>query len=128
TYVPKKFEAAILLFEDKRFFSHLGVDPLATFRAIQQNIKAGTIVSGGSTLTMQVIRLSRQNHRRTYFEKIIEMILATRLELSYSKEDILSLYASHAPFGGNVVGIEAASWRYFGRELDDLSWAESAML
>ncbi|HNP06036.1 MAG TPA: penicillin-binding protein 1C [Cyclobacteriaceae bacterium] len=128
TYVPKKFEAAILLFEDKRFFSHLGVDPLATFRAIQQNIKAGTIVSGGSTLTMQVIRLSRQNHRRTYFEKIIEMILATRLELSYSKEEILSLYASHAPFGGNVVGIEAASWRYFGRELDDLSWAESAML
>lgn len=126
--VPEKFKASILLFEDKRFFSHLGVDPLATLRAIRQNLKAGTVVSGGSTITMQVIRLSRQNHKRTYFEKFIEMILATRLELSYSKEEILSLYAAHAPFGGNVVGIEAASWRYFGRKLNDLSWAESAML
>ncbi|MBX2943145.1 MAG: penicillin-binding protein 1C [Cyclobacteriaceae bacterium] len=126
--VPEKFKASILLFEDKRFFSHVGVDPLATFRAIQQNVKAGSVVSGASTITMQVIRLSRENHKRTYFEKIIEMILATRLELSYSKEEILSLYAAHAPFGGNVVGIEAASWRYFGRKLDDLSWAESAML
>jgi penicillin-binding protein 1C len=126
--VPSKFESSILLFEDKRFYSHLGVDPLATFRAMQQNLKAGSIVSGGSTITMQVIRLARQNHKRTYFEKIIEMILATRLELSYSKQEILSLYAAHAPFGGNVVGIEAASWRYFGRKLDDLSWAESAML
>jgi len=126
--VPAKFESAILLFEDKRFYSHLGVDPLATFRAIQQNLKAGGVVSGGSTITMQVIRLSRQNHQRTYFEKIIEMIVATRLELSYSKKEILSMYAAHAPFGGNVVGIEAASWRYFGRKLDDLSWAESAML
>lgn len=126
--VPSKFESSILLFEDKRFYSHLGVDPLATFRAVQQNLKAGRVVSGGSTITMQVIRLSRQNHKRTYFEKIIEMILATRLELSSSKREILSLYAAHAPFGGNVVGIEAASWRYFGRKLDDLSWAESAML
>ncbi|MEP2670290.1 MAG: penicillin-binding protein 1C [Cyclobacteriaceae bacterium] len=126
--VPSKFESSILLFEDKRFYSHLGVDPLATFRAIQQNFKAGHVVSGGSTITMQVIRLSRQNHKRTYFEKIIEMILATRLELSFSKREILSMYAAHAPFGGNVVGIEAASWRYFGRKLDDLSWAESAML
>ena len=126
--VPTKFESSILLFEDKRFYSHLGVDPMATFRALQQNVKAGGVVSGGSTITMQVIRLSRKNHKRTYFEKIIEMILATRLELSYSKKEILSLYAAHAPFGGNVVGIEAASWRYFGRKLDDLSWAESAML
>lgn len=126
--VPEKFKEAIILFEDKRFFSHVGVDPLATARAIQQNVKSGTIVSGGSTLTMQVIRLARKNHSRTYFEKVIEMILATRLEFALSKAEILSLYAAHAPFGGNVVGIEAASWRYFGRKLDELSWSESALL
>ena len=126
--VPEKFMQAIIVFEDKRFYSHLGVDPMATLRAIHQNLKSGSIVSGGSTITMQVIRLSRQNHSRTFLEKAIEMVLATRLELSYSKDEIMSLYAAHAPFGGNVVGIEAASWRYFGRKLNDLSWAESALL
>lgn len=126
--VPQKFSEAIILFEDKRYYSHLGVDPLATARALQQNIKSGSVVSGGSTLTMQVIRLSRKNYTRTYFEKVIEMILAVRLELTYNKNEILALYAAHAPFGGNVVGLEAAAWRYFGRKLDDLSWAESAML
>lgn len=128
SHVPQKFKSAIILFEDKRFFSHLGIDPIAISRAIRQNLKAGKIVSGGSTLSMQVIRLSRKNHDRTFLEKVIEMILATRLELSYSKSEILAMYAAHAPFGGNVVGIEAAAWRYFGRKLDDLSWAESAML
>ncbi|HCM75470.1 MAG TPA: penicillin-binding protein 1C, partial [Cytophagales bacterium] len=128
SHVPEKFKSAIILFEDKRFFSHLGIDPIAISRAIRQNLKAGKIVSGGSTLSMQVIRLSRKNHARTFLEKVIEMILATRLELSYSKSEILAMYAAHAPFGGNVVGIEAAAWRYFGRKLDDLSWAESAML
>lgn len=127
-FVPQKFRESILLFEDKRFQAHLGVDPLAIARAIQQNMKSGEVVSGGSTLTMQVIRLSRKNHARTYFEKVIEIILAIRLELAYSKNEILALYAAHAPFGGNVVGLEAAAWRYFGRKLDDLSWAESAML
>lgn len=126
--VPEKFKEAIVVFEDKRFYSHWGVDPLATLRAMRQNLRSAKIVSGGSTITMQVIRLSRQNHSRTFFEKVIEMILATRLEFSYSKEEILSLYAAHAPFGGNVVGIEAASWRYFGRRLNELSWAESALL
>lgn len=126
--VPDKFKKAIVVFEDKRFFSHWGVDPLATLRATRQNLRSGRIVSGGSTLTMQVIRLSRQNHSRTFLEKATEMILATRLEFSFSKDEILSLYAAHAPFGGNVVGIEAASWRYFGRKLNELSWAESALL
>ncbi len=86
------------------------------------------IVSGGSTITMQVIRLSRKGKRRTVFEKIIEMVLATRLELRYSKQEILGLYASHAPFGGNVVGLEAACWRYFGRSPQQLSWGEAALL
>lgn len=126
--VPEKFKQAITLFEDKRFFSHPGVDLLATARALRQNVGAGRIVSGGSTISMQVVRLFRKNHSRTFLEKVIEAVLALRLELKYSKEEILSIYAAHAPFGGNVVGIEAASWRYFGRRLDQLSWAEAALL
>ena len=96
-------------------------------RAAYQNLKAGRVISGGSTITMQTIRLAR-NNPRTFSEKFIEMIWATRLEFRYSKEKILSLYVSHAPFGGNVVGLDAAAWRYFGHSADDLSWAEAAML
>ncbi len=126
--VPDKFKEAIVLYEDKRFYHHLGVDPLSMGRAIKQNVGAGKIISGGSTLSMQVIRLVRKNKSRTVFEKLMEVILATRLEFSYSKKEILALYASHAPFGGNVVGIEAACWRYFARPPDELSWAEAALL
>lgn len=126
--IPNKFTEALTLFEDKRFRHHVGVDFLSLARATRQNIKAGKIVSGGSTLTMQVIRLSRKNKPRSFFEKAIEIILALRLELRYSKDEILSFYASHAPFGGNVVGIEAACWRYFGRSSGELSWGEAALL
>lgn len=126
--VPDKFTKAIIAFEDQRFYWHPGFDATAMTRALWQNIKTGQIVSGGSTLTMQVIRLSRKGKRRTFYQKIVEMVLATRLELSHSKRDILALYASHAPFGGNVVGLEAASWRYFGKQARLLSWAESATL
>lgn len=125
--IPGKFKTAIVLFEDKRFYSHPGVDVRSLARAMQQNFKSGKIVSGGSTISMQVIRLSR-NKQRTFFEKLVELILATRLELRYSKEEILALYAAHAPFGGNVVGIEAACWRYFGRDASELSWSEAALL
>ena len=125
--VPEKFEISLIMFEDRFFRYHFGVNPLAIGRALLQNIRARRIVSGGSTLTMQVIRMSR-NRSRTVPEKIIEMILATRLELRYSKDQILALYASHAPFGGNVVGIDAASWRYFGHPSHQLSWAEAATL
>lgn len=126
--VSDKFEKCILTFEDKRFYKHPGVDPFAMLRAVKQNLSSGEVISGGSTITMQVIRLSRKGKPRTIFEKGIEVILATRLELKYSKKEILNLYASHAPFGGNIVGIEAAAWRYFGRSPDQLSWAENAML
>jgi penicillin-binding protein 1C len=126
--VPGKFKRAIVLFEDKRFESHPGVDAWAFMRALRQNLQAGKIVSGGSTLSMQLIRLSRHNQPRTVWEKLIEAILAVRLELRYSKEEILAMYASHAPFGGNVVGLEAACWRYFGRNLMHISWSEAAML
>ena len=125
---PPKFSAAIIAFEDKRFNHHIGVDPLAIARAFYLNIKQGRVVSGGSTLTMQVIRLAEHNPSRTVWTKFKELFKAMRLELTYSKQEILALYASHAPFGGNVVGLEAASWRYFGRTSGQLSWAESAML
>jgi len=126
--VPLKFATCLINFEDKRFYRHFGIDLKAFARAIFQNIKSGEIKSGGSTISMQVIRLSRNGKSRTVYQKILEIILATRMEISYSKDEILSLYASNAPFGGNVVGLEAASWRYFGRPPDNLSWAESAML
>lgn len=126
--VPAKFSQAIIGFEDKRFNSHPGFDPLALARALYLNLKQRRVVSGGSTLTMQVIRLARQNPPRTLVEKLREIILALRLELSLPKSEVLALYADHAPFGGNVVGLQAAAWRYFGRGPEQLSWAEAATL
>lgn len=125
--VPEKFTRCLLAFEDQYFYYHPGVNPLSILRAAWQNLKHHRIISGGSTLTMQTIRLSR-NRPRTWHEKLIEIIMATRLELRYSKQEILALYASHAPFGGNVVGLEAASWRYFSHPASELSWAEAATL
>ena len=124
---PEKIKECLITFEDRHFYHHWGVNPFAIGRAFYQNVKNKRIVSGGSTLTMQTIRLAR-NESRTFREKLIEMIWATRLEFRASKEEILSMYISHAPFGGNVVGLDAAAWRYFGHSADDLSWAESAML
>ena len=125
--VPERFAKALVQFEDRHFWWHPGVDPGALVRAAVDNVRSGHVVSGGSTLTMQVIRLSRQKERNLW-QKMIEAVLATRLELRCSKRRILALYAAHAPFGGNVVGLEAAAWRYFGRPADELSWAEAATL
>ena len=127
TTTPEKIKQCLTTFADKHFYHHWGVNPFSIGRAFYQNIKNKRVVSGGSTLTMQTIRLAR-NESRTIGEKLIEMIWATRLEFRASKEEILSMYISHAPFGGNVVGLDAASWRYFGHSAEGLSWAESAML
>lgn len=126
--VPEQLAICIQQYEDAYYYYHPGVNPIALTRALWLNLKTGHVVSGGSTISMQVIRLSRKNPPRTYFEKAWELLLAIRLEFSYSKEEILKLYASHAPYGGNVVGAETASWRYFNRPLHQLSWSESAML
>lgn len=126
--VPFKFSTSLLTFEDRWFYYHPGVNPFSLVRAMAQNIREGKIVSGGSTISMQVIRLYRKNRNRTIPEKVLEIFLAVRLEAQYSKGSILKMYATHAPFGGNVVGLEAASWRYFGRSPDMLSWAEAATL
>ncbi|MGS2740713.1 penicillin-binding protein 1C [Sinomicrobium sp. M5D2P17] len=126
--VPEKFEQCILHFEDEYFYYHPGFNPVSIAKAMAHNLKAGRVIRGGSTITQQVIRLSRNGKRRTYFEKMVEIVLATRLELRYSKKKILGLYASHAPFGSNVVGLDVAAWRYFGVQPHQLSWAESATL
>jgi penicillin-binding protein 1C len=125
---PKTYIQALITFEDRRFYSHQGIDPIAVVRALAHNIRQGKTVEGGSTISMQVVRLMRKGKKRTLKEKIIETLLTVRLEASMSKKEILSLYAATAPFGGNVVGIEAAAWRYFGRNAADLSWAEAATL
>ncbi|MCR5709330.1 MAG: penicillin-binding protein 1C [Bacteroidales bacterium] len=126
--VPVRFAKALVCFEDKRFYRHPGIDPFAVARAISLNASSGRVRSGASTITMQVIRLSRGNRPRTIGEKMVEAILALRLDAYLTKPEILALYAANAPFGGNVVGVEAAAWRYFGRPASDLSWAESATL
>ncbi|WP_075343214.1 penicillin-binding protein 1C [Tenacibaculum agarivorans] len=126
--VPYKFQQCIIQFEDAYFYKHFGFNPVSIGKALVENSKAKRVVRGGSTITQQVIRLSRKNRKRSYVEKIKELFLATRLEFRHTKEKILNLYASHAPFGGNVVGLEMAAWRYYGLQPSQLSWAESATL
>jgi penicillin-binding protein 1C len=126
--VNEKFAAAIIEAEDRRFRLHPGVDPLSLLRALGQNVRAGRVVSGASTITMQCVRLMRRGRPRTVPEKALEGIMALRLEMGRSKDDILALYAANAPFGANVVGLEAAAWRWFGRGSAELSWAEAAVL
>lgn len=125
--INEKYQTCLVQFEDQWFRWHPGINPVAIVRAAGQNIKAGHIVSGGSTLSMQTIRLMYKAPR-TIPQKIKEMGLALALEATHSKDEILKLYANNAPFGGNVVGIEAASWRWFGHRSGDLSWGESALL
>ncbi len=126
--LPDKFSTCVIVFEDKRFRTHIGVDVRSLGRAVWQNLQSGHIVSGASTISMQVIRMSRDNPPRTLWQKGVEILLAIRLEWRYSKDQILNLWASHAPFGGNVVGLETASWRYYGKSSHFLSWAEAATL
>lgn len=126
--VPQRYFQVLVQYEDRRFFSHPGVDPLAFARALAQNVRHRRIVSGGSTISMQVIRIARKNRGRSYLEKIREVFLALRLERSHSKKEVLTLYAANAPFGGNIVGVDAASWFYFGRSAEALSWAEASFL
>ena len=126
--IPDQYIQCLITFEDKRFYYHPGIDPLALSRAIITNLRKGRVVSGGSTITMQLARLLRRKSDRNFIDKLSECFYAIGLELRYSKKEILLLYASFAPFGGNVVGMDAALWRYFGRSERTLSWAESALL
>ncbi len=126
--LPVKYVVALLASEDRHFLRHNGVYLPSLVKAAIENVKSRSIKRGGSTITMQLVRISQGNPPRNIPRKIAEILLALRLELTYNKEDILKLYAAHAPFGSNVVGLEAASWRYFGKPPSNLTWAECATL
>src|SRR5438105_4407748 len=118
----------LLDYEDRRFYSHAGVDPLALGRAAFQLITRGHIVSGGSTITMQLARLMEPRHERSVYAKLRQMVRALEIERQLNKKEVLDLYLALAPFGGNLEGIRAASIAYFGKEPKRLSLAEAALL
>lgn len=118
----------LLAYEDRRFYSHRGVDPLALGRAAFQFMTRGHIVSGGSTITMQLARLMEPRRERSISAKLRQMVRAIGIERQLSKDQILDLYLALAPFGGNLEGVRAASLAYFGKEPRRLSLAESALL
>lgn len=126
--IPQRFERCLIEFEDRRFHKHWGIRLPSMLRAARQNIAAGRTVSGGSTITMQVARMALARRDRSVWSKLLEIGLALRLELRLTKDEILKLHASHAPFGGNVVGLEAAAWRWYGKAPHELSWGECATL
>ncbi len=126
--ISEKYITCLSTFEDKRFFYHLGFDPVAFSRALYYNFINQKISSGGSTISMQLARLLLGNPRRSIGNKIKETWYAIGLEFNYNKTEILKLYGSVAPYGGNVVGIQTAAWRYFHCNANQLSWAESALL
>ena len=126
--VDHRYLAMLLAYEDQRFRSHAGVDVWAMVRAGWQLIRHQRIVSGGSTLTMQVVRLLLGEHDRSLWGKIRQALLALSLERRLSKDEILALYLRLAPFGGNLEGVRAASLAYFGKEPRRLSMAEAALL
>ncbi len=121
------FLEALIAVEDRRFHRHPGVDPVGLFRAAVTSARAGRIVSGGSTITMQTARLL-EPRKRTLGAKLIEIIRALQIERRLSKREILELYLTLAPYGGNLEGVRAASWAYFGREPDRLSDDQIALL
>jgi len=118
----------LLAYEDQRFRSHGGVDPLALARAAGQLITRGHIVSGGSTITMQLARLMEPRRERSLYAKLRQIVRALELEHELNKDQILNLYLALAPYGGNLEGIRAASIAYFGKEPKRLSLAEAALL
>ncbi|WP_395663410.1 penicillin-binding protein 1C [Aestuariivirga sp.] len=126
--VDPRFLAMLIAYEDKRFHAHNGVDPQALARAAWQALASGRIVSGGSTLTMQVARLLEPRPKRRLTDKLAEMIRALQIEQRLSKAEILDLYLALAPYGGNIEGTRAASLAYFGKEPKRLSTAEAALL
>ncbi len=125
--VPETLRRAILAAEDRRFELHPGVDPLAVLRAAGQNLAAGRVVSGASTITMQLARMA-EPAPRTLRSKLVEAFRALQLESRLSKAEILELYLARAPYGGNVEGVGAAARFYFGKTVRELSVGEIALL
>ena len=125
--IPDKLKRAVITFEDESFYRHWGISIKAVARAFSQNVKSGRVVSGASTIPMQVARMSNPKER-TYLNKIREMVFALKLSLHFSKDELLSMYLNHAPYGGNVIGYRTASLKFFGKEAHHLTWSEAATL
>jgi penicillin-binding protein 1C len=126
--VDPRFLELLFAYEDRRFATHLGVDPLALGRAFSQLATHGRIVSGASTLTMQVARLLEPRSERSFTAKLRQMVRAVEIERALTKDEILALYLSLAPYGGNLEGVRAASLAYFGKEPRRLTLGEAALL
>ena len=125
--VSPRYLEALIQYEDRWFWDHPGVNPFSVMRAAWQDLRSGKVVSGGSTLTMQVARLL-DPHPRTFGGKIRQLWRAMQLEWHLSKRDILTLYLNRAPFGGTLQGVGAASWAYLGKSPAQLSYSEAALL
>ena len=125
--VDPAYVRALVALEDKRFYAHDGVDPIAVLRAAWSNLSSMRRVSGGSTITMQLARLL-EPRPRTVKNKLVDMFRATQLDLRMSKREILEQYLLRTPYGGNVEGIEAAAWSYFGHGAQHLTPLEIATL
>ena len=124
--IPEKLKTAVMVFEDKNFYSHNGVDFSAVIRALKDNIfeKRRT---GASTITMQAVKMV-QPKERSYFNKYLEIVHAFKLEKYYKKDEILKMYLNNAPYGGNIVGYKTASYMYFRKSPKELTWSEAALL
>ena len=126
--LPKHLIDAVLAIEDRRFFSHRGVDPTGLGRAILTNLKAGRVVQGGSTITQQLAKNVFLSSERTLLRKLEELVLALWLELRLSKPDILELYLNRVYFGAGAYGVESAARRFFNKGAQEVTMAEAAVL
>ena len=126
--IPLSLKQATLAVEDSNFYYHFGIDPKAIFRAFLTNIKAGRVVEGGSTITQQLTKTMFLSRERTLPRKIKEAILAVRLELVFTKDEILEMYLNQIYYGHGTYGVEAAARNYFGKSVKDLTIAECAMI
>ncbi len=127
--IPTHLQSAFIAIEDKRFYEHSGVDLRAVFRAIWQNVSEGEVVSGGSTITQQLVRnIIGINKERTFRQKLKETIIAFKVSKFLEKDEVFELYLNSIYFGGLAYGVEAASWQYFNKSVTNLDLAESAFL
>jgi penicillin-binding protein 1C len=126
--VPDKLKQCIVLYEDAYMDYHPGINPVSVVKAFMTNIKKGTKQRGASTLAMQVMRIKNRNAQRSWLNKIREGLSALKYSLLHTDQHIIREWCALAPFGGNTIGVKAASLRYFGREIEGLSWAEYALL
>jgi penicillin-binding protein 1C len=126
--VPQAFADCVRLYEDEYFYFHPGINPVSMLKAMVVNFKSGKIKRGASTLPMQVMRMRNRHAKRNLTNKCLEIIFALKYDLLHSGKEIIRDWAQIAPFGGNTIGLSAASLRYFGRDAGQLSWAEYALL